>query len=339
MDIARLLDVQQNQLSTMHNKEISSVLEAMMKSIDVLVTTYNEEASIEKLVGKVTNIFETQLPEYKYRIVIIDNDSVDNTRAIVENICAHDNRVCAIFNASNFGQVRSMYHGLINTDADATIQMAGDLQDPPEIIPELIQKWECGHNVVIGKKTKSKENKLMYFIRSSYYTFMEKISETKHIPHFTCYALFDRSFINILKQIKGTNPYLKGLVAELGGKLGVVEYVQEKREGGKSSYNFYRLYDIAMLSITSSSRALPRIATMMGFAISAVSIFLAFAALVVKLIWWNAFAVGTASVLISIFFFGGIQLSFIGLIGEYVMSISQKLMDKPLVVEERRINF
>lgn len=313
-------------------------MDSSIKSIDISITTYNEEANIEKLVNKVTTIFKEQLPNYKYRIIIIDNDSVDNTRSIVEGLCKKDSRVAAIFNASNFGQVRSMYYGLINTDADATIQMAGDLQDPPEIIPQLIEEWEKGHKVVIGQKTKSKESKLMFWIRSKYYSFMEKISESRHIPHFTSYALYDRSFIEILKNIKGTNPYLKGLVAELGGKLGIVEYTQEKRQGGKSSYNFYRLYDIAMLSITSSSKMLPRFATMLGFGIAGISIFLAFIALVVKLIWWNAFALGTASLLISIFFFGGVQLLFIGLIGEYVMSISQKLMDKPLVVEERRIN-
>lgn len=310
-----------------------------MKTLDILITTYNEEANIEKLVEKVGSICQAELADYKYRIMIIDNDSTDGTRAIVERLCEQDERVCAIFNASNFGQVRSMYYGLLQTSGDAVIQMAGDLQDPPECIPEFVKEWEEGHKVVVGKKTKSRENKLMYFIRSSYYRFMEKISETRHIAHFTSYALYDQSFIDILRGIKGTNPYLKGLVAELGGKYGVVEYMQEKRKGGKSSYNFYRLFDIAMLSITSCSKVLPRIATMIGFGIAGVSLLLAFIALIVKLVWWEAFALGTASLLISIFFFGGLQLFFVGLIGEYIMSVSHKLMDAPLVVEERRINF
>jgi len=309
-----------------------------MKKISVSVTTYNEQGSIKELHSRLTAVFTQKLAHYDYEIIFIDNHSADNTRAIIEEVAAGDLKVKAIFNAGNYGQGRSNFHGIITAHGDCVISMAGDLQDPPEAIPAMVAHWEQGHRVVAGVKTSSKENKLMYAFRHFYYSFMEKFADIHHIPHFTLFGLYDAAFVTMLRGLNDPNPYLKGLVAEYGGDVALVEYTQDKRQTGKSSYNFLRLYDIAMLSITSCTRSVVRFATIFSFLGALLAFLFGLSLLVYKLIAPHAF-IGTASVIVVISFIGALQLSFIGLIAEYIMNINSKQIKKPLVMEERRINF
>jgi len=284
-------------------------------------------------------VFKTQLSNYDYEILFIDNDSQDKTREILRRMCEEDKHIKAIFNAKNFGQFNSPYYGMLQTTGDCTISMVCDFQDPVEMIPKYVAEWEKGYKIVIGIKTSSKENKLLYWFRSMYYKFIKKFSEVDQIEHFTGSGLYDKEFINVLRDLKDPTPFLRGIVAELGYKRKEIEYEQPKRRAGKTSNNFLRLYDAAMLSITSYTKIGLRICSFIGIIIGGISFIIGLVYLIMKLTHWNQFAVGMAPMLIGVFFLGAVQLFFIGLIGEYIMSINVRVMNRPLVIEEERINF
>lgn len=310
-----------------------------MKKISLLVPTYNEEENVVPLSSEIINIFDKKLSEYDYEIIFIDNASKDNTRELLKELCDKNRRIKAIFNAKNFGQFNSPYYGLCQTTGDATILLCADFQDPIEMIPKFVQAWEEGNKIVIGIKTSSKENRVMYFLRSVYYRTIKKMSNVEQIEHFTGFGLYDKSFINVLRELNDPTPFLRGIVAELGFARKDIPYEQAKRRAGKTSNNLYRLYDAAMLSFTSYTKIGLRLATMGGFILSGLSIIIAFIYLILKLVFWNSFAMGMAPILIGVFVFGSLQLFFIGLVGEYILNINTRIMNRPLVIEERRINF
>lgn len=311
----------------------------MNKKISIVSPCYNEEDNIKLLYESITNVMASNLSEYNYEIIFIDNYSQDNTRNIIREICSKDNKVKAIFNAKNFGHIRSPYYGMMQTDGDAVILIASDLQDPPAMIADFVKKWENGNKIVVAIKNKSKENFIMYRIRTMYYKFIKKIADTEQIEHFTGFGLYDKKFIDVLRDLKDPYPYFRGLISELGYPFAEVKYTQPRRERGITKNNFYTLYDIAMLGITSNSKVPIRLATMAGFLMSGISLLIAIVYLILKLVYWNAFPFGTAPIMIGIFFFSSIQLFFIGLIGEYVININTKVLNRPLVVEEERINY
>ncbi len=310
-----------------------------MKKISIMVPTYNEEENVELMYEALKNVFEKELKNYQYEILFIDNKSKDKTRELIRKICRKDKNVKAIFNAQNFGQFNSPYYGLVSTTGDCTISLACDFQDPVEMIPKFVKEWENGYKIVIGIKTKSKEGKIMYFLRSMYYKLIKKFSEVEQIEHFTGFGLYDKDFIQVLKDLDDPNPYLRGIVSELGYERKEIPFVQPKRERGKSSNNWYRLYDAAMLGITSYTKVGLRFATILGFIIAFLSIVVAIVYLVLKLCMWNTFEAGMAPLLIGVFLLGGIQIFFIGFLGEYILSINQRMMHRPLVVVEEKINF
>jgi polyisoprenyl-phosphate glycosyltransferase len=310
-----------------------------MKKVSVMIPTYNEEDNVAPLSKEIIDVFERSLPEYDYEIVFIDNFSSDNTRDRLTILCAGNRKIKAIFNSKNFGQVRSSFYGLTQVTGDCVILMCADFQDPIDMLPKFVREWENGYKIVIGIKTTSKENGFMYFLRTCYYKIVKKIGEIEHIKHFTGFGLYDRKFIDILKSLEDPLPYLRGIVAELGFERKEIPYEQAKRKSGKTKNNFYSLYDIGMLGITSYSKVLLRIATMLGFVFSTLSLLIAFVYFVLKLILWDKFPLGTAPQLIGTFLIGSIQIFFIGLIGEYVLNINTRVMKRPLVVEEKRINF
>lgn len=310
-----------------------------MKKISVMIPCYNEEENVEPISKAIIDVFKTQLPNYDYEILFIDNDSQDKTREILRRMCEEDKHIKAIFNAKNFGQFNSPYYGMLQTTGDCTISMVCDFQDPVEMIPKYVAEWEKGYKIVIGIKTSSKENKLLYWFRSLYYKFIKKFSEVDQIEHFTGSGLYDKEFINVLRDLKDPTPFLRGIVAELGYKRKEIEYEQPKRRAGKTSNNFLRLYDAAMLSITSYTKIGLRLCSFIGIIIGGISFIIGLVYLIMKLAHWNQFAVGMAPMLIGVFFLGAIQLFFIGLIGEYIMSINVRVMNRPLVIEEERINF
>lgn len=310
-----------------------------MKKISILIPTYNEEENVVPLSQEIIKLFENELQGYDYEIIFIDNCSKDKTRVLLLDLCKKNEKIKAIFNAKNFGQFNSPYYGLCQTTGDCTILMSADFQEPVYMIPKFIEEWKNGYKIVCAIKTTSKENKIMYFLRSCYYRMIKKMSEVEQIEHFTGFGLYDKSFINVLSNLGDSSPFLRGIVAELGFERKDIPYEQAKRRAGITSNNFYKLYDAAMLSFTSYTKMGLRLATFAGFILSGVSIIIALVYLVLKLMYWNEFPMGMAPILIGVFFFGSVQLFFIGLVGEYIMNMNIRIMNRPLVIEEKRINF
>ncbi len=310
-----------------------------MKTISVLIPCYNEEENVEPIARAVTEILEKELPQYDYELVFIDNDSQDDTRMILRRLCGGNPRIKAILNARNFGQFNSPYHGLLQVTGDCVIAMVADFQDPVELIPQYVKAWEEGYKIVIGIKTSSKENPIMYWLRSCYYKMIRKLSDVEQIEHFTGSGLYDRDFIEVLRRLDDPTPFLRGIVAELGFRRKEIPYEQPKRRAGKTHNNFYRLYDAAMLSVTSYTKAGLRLATFVGGISCGMSLAVAFVYLVMKLIWWDRFPAGMTPMLLGMLFLGSVQIFFIGMVGEYVLSINQRIMKRPLVIEEERLNF
>ena len=309
-----------------------------MKLISIVTPCFNEEENVGDLYQQVKIIFD-QLPQYKYEHIFIDNASTDKTVGILKNIAEKDHNVKIIVNSRNFGHIRSPYYGLLQADGDAVILIVADLQDPPMLINEFLQKWEEGNKIVIGVKPKSDESRLMITIRRVGYYWIGRIADVKLIKNFTGFGIYDKSVINTLHAYDDPYPYFRGMIADIGFDVAEIPYVQPKRKKGFSKNNFYSLYDIGMLGITSYSKIPLRLAAMGGFFLSALSLFMSIIFFVLKLVFWNTFNAGMAPVLIGLFFFSSVQLFFIGLLGEYIASINTRVMKRPLVVEKERINF
>ena len=310
-----------------------------MKKISIMIPCYNEEENVVPISEAVVRELTDSLPEYDYEILFIDNDSKDNTRPLLREICKNNPKIKAIFNVKNFGQFNSPYYGMLQTTGDCTICMCCDFQDPVEMIPKLVHEWENGYKIVCAIKTTSKENKIMRFLRTCYYKLIRKMSDVEQIEHFTGFGLYDKSFIEVLRNLKDPSPFLRGIVAELGYRRKNIPYEQAKRRAGKTHNNFYTLYDAAMLSFTSYTKIGLRLATFCGIGVGFVSFLVGMVYLILKLIMWDNFPMGMAPVLIGMCFLGSVQLFFIGLLGEYVLNINTRVMNRPLVIEEERINF
>ena len=310
-----------------------------MKKISVLIPCFNETDNVIPISEAVVNEFSVHLPEYDYELVFIDNYSTDGTRQKLEQICSRNEKIKAIFNAKNFGQFNTPFYGICQTTGDCTISMCCDFQDPVNLIPRLVHEWEKGYKIVAAIKTQSEENKILRFLRSCYYKIIKKMSSVEQIEHFTGTGLYDKSFIDVLRRLDDPIPFMRGIVAELGFRRKDIPYMQAKRRAGNTHNNWYTLYDAAMLSFTSYTKVGLRLATFLGFIFAVLDMVFAIIYLVAKLIWWDRFPMGTAPLLIGMFFMGSIQLIFMGLLGEYVMSINTRMMNRPLVIEEKRINF
>lgn len=310
-----------------------------MAKISIMIPCYNEEENVKPISEAVIDVLTNELPSYDYEILFIDNDSQDKTRQYLRELCASNKKIRAIFNAKNFGQFNSPYYGICHTSGDCTVCLCCDFQDPVEMIPQLVHEWEKGAKIVCAIKTASKENKIMRFLRTCYYKTIKKMSDVEQIEHFTGFGLYDKSFVEVLKNLDDPTPFLRGIVAELGFKRVDISYEQQKRRAGKTHNNWYTLYDAAMLSFTSYTKVGLRIATIFGFILSAISIVIALVYLILKLIYWDRFAAGMTPVLLAVLVLGSMQLFFIGFLGEYVLSMNKRIMKRPLVIEEERINF
>lgn len=310
-----------------------------MKKISVVIPCYNEQENVRGICEAVKNMFSASLPAYCYEILLIDNKSKDNTRNILRELCQEDPHVKAIFNMKNFGQFNSPYYGLCQASGDCAILMSADFQDPVNLIPDMVHGWEKGYTVVCTIKTSSKESKLMYWLRSIYYKTIKAMSDVQQIEHFTGFGLYDRSFLEVLRTLNDPTPFLRGIVAEYAPDHLEISYEQQKRKGGRSSNNLFSLFDAAMLSFTSYTKGGLRMATFGGLFVSGISFLIALMYLILKLVYWDSFMAGNAPILIGVFFLGGIQLIFVGLLGEYIMSMNTRVMNRPLVIEEERLNF
>lgn len=312
---------------------------ASKKVVSVLLPTFNEEGNVVPMANAVREQFAARLPEYDYEIVFIDNCSTDRTREKIQDICGEDRRVKAIFNSRNFGQFNSPYYGLCQTTGDCSVLMCSDFQEPPEMIPRFVKEWEKGFKIVVAIKSSSRENSLMYFLRSCYYAAIKKFSQVEQIEHFTGFGLYDRAVRDEMRKLDDATPFMRGIVAELGFSRCEIPYEQQKRREGKTKNNWATLYDAAMLGFTAYTKAGLRSATILGFLFSGVSLCIAIVYLILKLLYWESFPMGTAPILIGVFVLGSVQLFFIGFLGEYIMGMNVRLMKRPLVVEEKRINF
>lgn len=308
------------------------------KHISIMTPCYNEEGNIKNIYTAVRAQFET-MPQYTYEHIFIDNYSTDCSREILREIAKQDKNVKVILNARNFGPNRSGTYGMLQATGDALICIVCDLQDPPELIPKFLEKWESGYKVVLGQKTKSKENPVMFQIRKIYYKLMDWLSETPQHEGVTGYGLFDKEVLETIRWMDDPDPYIRGLIPELGYKTFFFPYTQNRRKYGKSSYNFNRYFDFAITGVTHVSKKPLRIATLFGFIMSGLSFLIALIYLILKLIFWYSFAMGTAPILIGIFLLASVQLAFIGVIGEYIGAILTRVTKRPMVVEEERINF
>ncbi len=312
-----------------------------MKKISLMIPCFNENENVIPISEAVVQVMNDKLPQYDYELVFIDNASSDGTRDKLRYICSKNKKIKAIFNVTNFGQFNSPFHGMCQCDGDCVITLCCDFQDPVEMIPVFVEKWEEGHRIVSGVKTSSKESPIIYLMRTMYYKMIKSMSSVKMIEHFTGFGLYDKTFISLLRELDDPIPFVRGIVAEYGEGFNMVqvEYEQPKRRAGKTHNNFYTLYDAAMLSITSYTKVGLRIATFFGISSSFLSIIIGFIYLVLKLINWYGFDAGMAPVIVGVFLLGGLQLFFIGIVGEYILNINTRVINRPLVVEEERINF
>ena len=308
------------------------------KLISVVSGCYNEEENIRECYEQVKKVFQ-EIGRYRYEHIFIDNASKDGTAGILRQIAAQDKNVKVIINARNFGHIRSGYHALLHAGGDAVIALVSDLQDPPELIKEFIKKWEEGFMVVIAVKAESDESPFFFAIRKLYYEIISRLAEIEVNKNTTGFGLYDRRFIDILAEIDDPYPYFRGLVSEIGFPVAKIPYHQPVRKRGITTNNFYRLYDMAMLGITNHSKVPLRLATMLGFAVSFLSLCVALGYLIFKLLYWDSFQLGLAPLEIGLFFFGSVQLFFIGILGEYIGAIHTQVQKRPLVIELERINF
>jgi glycosyltransferase involved in cell wall biosynthesis len=311
----------------------------MKKLISIVTPCYNEEANVKALAEKVRKVM-LSIKGYSYEHIFIDNCSRDRTVTILKGIAAQDKCVKIIVNARNFGHIRSPFYGLLQAQGEAVISLVADFQDPPEMIANFIKKWEEGYKIVIGVKNKSKENPFVFALRKFYYNLIKKFSEgVDQVKNFTGFGLYDKKVIGILRQMNDPYPYFRGLISEIGFERAEIHFVQPRRKAGKTKNNFYTLYDMAMTGFVNYSKLPLRLASFIGFGVAIMSLLFAIGYFVYKLIFWDRFNVGTAPLIIGLFFFASVQLFFVGIIGEYIGAIYTQVKNRPLVIEKERINF
>lgn len=310
-----------------------------MPLLSVVTGCYNERDNVVEFYERVLRVFTESLPGIDFEIIFIDNASTDDTVALLRNLAGRDHRVKVIVNNRNFGAVRSGYHGLLQARGDAVIGMASDLQDPPEMIPQFIEKWREGYKIVLAQKMASEESPAFFFVRKTYYSLVSRLSDIELVPNATGFGLYDRRVIEDIRKINDPYPYLRGLICDLGYERALIPFTQPTRRRGLTKNNLYSLWDVAMLGITNHSKVPLRLATFGGLCVAALSLLVALGYFVYKLLYWDSFQLGLAPLIIGIFFIGAVQLIFVGLLGEYIGSIHTQVMRRPPVIERERINF
>ena len=310
----------------------------MKKKISLFTPCYNEEGNVRQLYERVTEIMQG-LPDYDYEYVLIDNCSTDRTPEILRGIAAHDSRVKVIFNLRNFGPSRSGSYGFFQTTGDCSICFACDFQDPPELIPEFIRHWEEGSKVVWGQKDGSDENRLMYGVRCMYYKTIKAMASTEQYENVTGFGLYDREVMDLLRKYAGPTPNFRNMIPEFGYPVYFVKYHQPVRKVGKSSYTLFRYINMALNDMVNTSRLPLRFATFIGAIVAGCALFAAVYYLILKLRFWDSYDLGTATMIIGMFFIGAVQLFSIGILGEYIGEVLERMNNKPMVIERERLNF
>lgn len=309
------------------------------KSISLVSGCYNEEENVHELYERVTRVLQEKLPEYCYEFIIIDNASTDGSVKVLKELARQDRRLKIIVNNRNFGHVRSPYHAFLQARGDAVVFLASDLEDPPEMIPGLIRRWEQGYQVVMAQKRASEEFALFFMLRKLYYRIATRLSDVPLVQNVTGFGVYDRQVVEDIRKIGDPYPYFRGLICDMGYSLYLEPFDKPVRKRGITSNNFYTLWDLAMLGITNHSKVPLRLAVFVGCGIGTLSLLLACGYLVYKLLFWQSFQLGTAPLIIGMFFFSAVQLFFIGILGEYIGSIHTQVLHRPPVIERERINF
>ena len=312
--------------------------ELAKKRISVVSGCFNEAENIEEFFSRVTAVLEG-LPQYEWELIVIDNASSDGTQDLLRKLAATEPRLKVIFNARNFGHIRSPYHALLEARGEAVIYIVSDLQDPPEMMPKFLELWEAGNKAVVAVKESSEESPLFFFVRRCYYRLVHRLADTEIIENFTGFGLYDQAIVKYCRELNDPYPYFRGIISEMGLPLIRVPYRQPQRKRGFTKNNLYTLYDMAMLGLTTHTKVPLRMATMAGFALAFLSLLTAIGYLVYKLLFWERFSAGTAPVVIGLFLFSSVQLFFIGILGEYIGAILTHVRKLPHVVERDRINF
>lgn len=307
--------------------------------VSVVAGCFNEEGNVRELYERVKAQFDGRLRRYRFELILIDNASTDGTVSEVKALAASDPRVKLIVNTRNFGHVRSSYHAILQANGDAVVAMASDLQDPPELLPDFISRWEKGFRIVLGQKVDTQESWVFARIRTVYYDLSRRWSDVELVEHATGFGLYDRCVIEDIRRIADPYPYFRGLVCELGYERALVPFRQPLRRRGITKNNFYTLWDLAMLGLTSHSKVPLRLATFGGLAVALCSLLAALGYLMYKLLFWDSFQVGTAPMVIGMFFIGAVQLVFVGVLGEYIGAIHTQVLRRPPVIEKERVNF
>jgi glycosyltransferase involved in cell wall biosynthesis len=307
--------------------------------LSIVSGCFNEEENVRELWQRIARVMADQLPNYTYELIIIDNCSTDRTPEILREMCKEDKRVKAIFNNRNFGHIRSGYHAIQQASGEAIVCMASDLEDPPEMIPEFVRKWEEGWKIVLAQKTSSAEFFVMHWVRKTYYYLINRLSEVPLVKNVTGFGIYDKRVIDDIKRIGDPYPYLRGLICDLGYPQYLIPFHKPVRKRGFTKNNFYTLYDLGMLGITNHSKVPLRLAVFAGCGVGIISFLVAFVYLIYKLLFWERFQAGAAPIVLGIFFLGAVQLFFIGILGEYIGSIYTQVLRRPPVIERERINF
>ena len=313
-------------------------MDVKKKKISITASCYNEEGNLHEWYDRLIAVFK-QLPQYDYEIIIADNCSTDSSREIIRKLAAKDKNFKVIFNSNNFGHIRSPHNAFLQSSGDAVVSICSDLQDPPEFVLDLVHEWEKGAKVVCAVKQQSKESALMFAIRRLYYWLLAKFSETSQIRNFTGFGLYDRKFMDAVRKYHDPYPYARGIIGEIGFKRVEIPYTQDRRKCGKTKNNFFTLYDMAMNGFVNHTKLPLRLAAFCGFCLAGLSLLIALGYLIYKLMFWETFNLGLAPLIIGLFFFSAVQLIFIGIIGEYIGAIYTHVKDRPLVIEEEKLNF
>lgn len=309
------------------------------KRITILSPTYNEEENIEELISRIEKVFSQKLTNYEYEIIFIDNSSTDKTVDVIKNKINHNKNIKLIVNQKNYGHIRSPFYGLQQTNSSATILLASDLQDPPELIFDLVKKWEEGYKLVLGVKPKSDEGLIINSLRKLYYKIMKKFAEFDHIENFTGFGLYDSEVIERFKKIDDVYPYMRGIVSDMPFEKCYIDFHQPMRKRGITKNNWLTLIDMALLGMTHSTKVPLRIVTITGIIFSFFSFLTAVGYLIFKILYWDEISFGITPLILGFFVFASLQMLFLGIIGEYLSSISTKMTKQKIVEEKERINF
>jgi glycosyltransferase involved in cell wall biosynthesis len=316
------------------------MVSGVQKTISVVTPCYNEEMNVAEAHQAVLSIFEHHLPEYRREHIFCDNASTDATPQMLRDLAARDPAVKVILNARNFGPTRSTYNGILATSGDAILMfMPADLQDPPELLPQFVRLWEQGYEIVYGVRATRAEGLVMRTVRRAYYRLIAAASYIKVPPDVGDFQLIDRKVLAAMRRTRDAFPYIRMMTFEAGFRAVGVNYHWQARKRGMSKNRFFNLVDEGLNGLITFTSAPLRLCLYTGVVISILAMLYALITVIYSLVHGGVAQPGIATLIVALFFFSGVQLFFLGLLGEYIIAIYGQVREKPLVIERERLNF